>query len=189
MLNSFRNILLHLIAIAPSSFGLWLRQKIYGRNVKIKYFVELSSRKYITFGKDVAIDSLCRIIADTDGFITFGNNVALNRNVLINARGGGRIIVGNDVLIGPNVVIRSNNHRFESLDIPINSQGVTLGCIIIEDDVWIAANCVILPNVKIGKGAIIGAGSVVTRDVEPYSIMGGIPAKKIGSRIKDEKTH
>lgn len=179
----------HLIAVVPSSFGLWLRQKIYGSNVKIKYLVELSSRRYITFGLDVAIDSLCRIIADNDGFIVFGNRVALNRNVLINARGGGRIIIGNDVLIGPNVVIRSNNHRFESLSIPINRQGVTSGRITIEDDVWIAANCVILPNVKIGKGAIIGAGTVVTKDVEPYSIMGGVPAKKIGSRIKDEKTN
>ena len=59
---------------------------------------------------------------------------------------------------------------------------MTKGEIIIEDNVWISSNCVILPNCKIGEGSIVAAGAVVTKDIEPYSIVGGIPAKKIGNR-------
>ena len=59
---------------------------------------------------------------------------------------------------------------------------MTNGEIIIEDNVWISSNCVILPNCIIGEGSIVAAGAVVTKDIEPYSIFGGIPAKKIGSR-------
>ena len=101
---------------------------------------------------------------------------------MINARGIGKILIGKNVLIGPNVVIRSNNHNYQDTSIPIIKQGMTKGVIIIEDDVWISSNCVILPNCTIGEGSIIAAGAVVTKDIEPYSIFGGIPAKKIGVR-------
>ena len=59
---------------------------------------------------------------------------------------------------------------------------MTKGEIIIEDNVWISSNCVILPNCTIGEGSIIAAGAVVTKDIEPFSIVGGIPAKRIGIR-------
>ena len=64
-------------------------------------------------------------------------------------------------------------------------QGHLYGEIVIEDDVWIAANCTITPGTRIGHGAVVGAGAVVTRDVEPYAIVGGVPAHVIGSRRKD----
>ena len=101
---------------------------------------------------------------------------------MINARGKGRIFIGNNVLIGPNVVLRSNNHTFKSTKIPIISQGMTEGEIIIGNDVWIGSNAVILPNCNIGDGAIIGAGAVVTSNIEPYTVVGGIPAKFIKKR-------
>ncbi len=62
------------------------------------------------------------------------------------------------------------------------SQGHQPGTVIIEDDVWIGANCVITPDVRIGRGAVIGAGAVVTRNVAPYTIAGGVPAREIGRR-------
>ena len=104
---------------------------------------------------------------------------------MINARGIGKILIGKDVLIGPNVVIRSSNHKYEDPKIPIKSQGMTNGEIIIKDNVWISSNCVILPNCIIGEGSVVAAGAVVTKDIEPYSIYGGIPAKKLGVENSD----
>ncbi|MBN1431653.1 MAG: acyltransferase [Methanomicrobiaceae archaeon] len=101
---------------------------------------------------------------------------------MLNADCGGSIIIGNNVLIGPNVVVRSADHNFSSADTLIQKQGHTGGRITIEDDVWIGANAVILKGVTIKTGAVVGAGAVVTKDVDEYVIAGGVPAKKISSR-------
>lgn len=112
--------------------------------------------------------------------VKIGFSARMNRNVFITARE--RIIIGNYVMIGPNVVINSGNHNFTSVDRPMRLQGHSSKQIIIEDDVWIGANAVILPGVTLGKGCIIGAGAVVTHNVSPYSIVGGVPAKLIKNR-------
>lgn len=111
-----------------------------------------------------------------------GNWVSVNTNVQIGAADSGEIIIGNDVLIGPNVVIRASNHVYDRVDIPIREQGHSGGKIVIEDDVWIAANAVVLPDVVIGKVAVVAAGAVVTSDVPPYQIVGGVPSKIIANR-------
>ena len=98
---------------------------------------------------------------------------------------GGLIRIGKQVAIGPGTVLRAANHCFDSLEKAIMLQGHLYGEIVIEDDVWIAANCTITPGTRIGHGAVVGAGAVVTRDVEPYAIVGGVPARVIGSRRKD----
>ena len=116
-----------------------------------------------------------------EGFISIGDNCSINTNVQIGASGG-RIIIGNNVLIGPNVVIRAADHVFSDPKILIREQGHAGGDIIIEDDVWICANCVITKSVRIGRGSIIAAGSIVTKDVEPLTIIAGVPANKIKSR-------
>ena len=103
----------------------------------------------------------------------------MNNNVMINARGKGGITIGDNVLIGPNVVLRSNNHMFQDVLIPIREQGMTQGEIVVGDDVWIASNAVILAGVKIGRGAVVAAGGVVTKDVPDYAVVGGVPAKLI----------
>ena len=107
---------------------------------------------------------------------------------MINARGKGKIIIGNNVLIGPNVVLRSSNHSFKTTKKIIMEQGMTEGEIIIHDDVWIGSNAVILPNCEVGNGVIIAAGAVVTSNIDPYSIVGGVPAKLIKKRVKQKKT-
>lgn len=109
-----------------------------------------------------------------------GNNVIINRNVFITARD--YIYIGNDVLIGQNTIINSGNHNFSNPNMPISTQGHSSNKIIIGNDVWIGANCSVLKGVKIGDGAVIGAGSVVTKDVAPYTIVAGVPAKKIKNR-------
>lgn len=113
--------------------------------------------------------------------IVIGENVSINRFTVITAKD--KVTIGNNVLIGSNVIINSGNHNFSKVDIPINQQGHTLAPIIIEDDVWIGSNVCVLAGVTIGKGSVIGAGAVVTKNVEPYSVMGGVPARLIKKRI------
>ena len=87
-----------------------------------------------------------------------------------------------NVLIGPNCIIWSQNHRYQSLEIEIRSQGYEYRPVSIEDDVWIAASCVILPGVTLGKGSIVAAGAVVTKPLPPGVIAAGVPARVIGRR-------
>lgn len=95
------------------------------------------------------------------------------------------VTIGDDVLMGPGVIMLSNSHEFSSLEIPMSQQGARpRRPIVIEDDVWIGARVIVLPGVRVGRGSIVGAGSVVTKSVEPYSIVGGSPARPIGSRLK-----
>jgi len=92
------------------------------------------------------------------------------------------ITIGKYVMIGPELMIFTMNHKFEDRSIPMQKQGGEPGPVIIEDDVWIGARVIILAGVTIGTGAVIGAGSVVTRDVLPFTIVGGVPAKLIRER-------
>jgi len=111
--------------------------------------------------------------------IAMGKRVLINSNAYLYGKGG--IEIGDGVLISPNCVIVAGDHDFSS-PAPILEQPSTGGRIVIGADTWIAANVVITGGVTIGEGSIIGAGAVVTRDTEPYSINGGIPARKIGER-------
>lgn len=112
--------------------------------------------------------------------VEIGSCVGINHHVELG--GQYELSIGNYVMIGPYSQILTANHKFDNLQIPMKLQGIDGGPIVIEDDVWIGAFVVILPNVRIGKGSIIGAHSVVTHDVESYSIMGGVPAKLIKYR-------
>ena len=110
--------------------------------------------------------------------ISIGRHCHINENVFIQGAE-----IGNYVLIAPNVSILSGTHNYSDVTTPIVMQGSTTGLnSIIGDDVWIGRNVVIMPSVKIGDGSIIGAGAVVTKDVEPYSIVGGVPAIVIKKR-------
>lgn len=108
-----------------------------------------------------------------------------NSGVGMNSELYGEIIIGDNVMMGSYVKIYTVNHKFEDINIPMNKQGISeRKKVIIGDDVWIGSNVIILPGVKVGNGAIIGAGAVVTKDVQSYSIVGGNPAKFIKSRVE-----
>lgn len=92
------------------------------------------------------------------------------------------VTIGAYALIGPYCYIASTNHRFERRDIPIQQQGFTTAPVTIGEDAWLGTQVVVLPGVTIGKGAIIGAGSVVTRDVPAYEIWAGVPARFVKNR-------
>lgn len=129
---------------------------------------------------------------DPDGFYSFrnihiGDHVGLGmRPILVAALS--EIRIGSHVMFGPEVTIRGGNHRTDLVGRhmtevgpaekrPSDDQGV-----IIEDDVWIGTRAIILCGVKIGRGAIVAAGAVVTRNVPPYAVVGGVPAKVIKYR-------
>ena len=114
------------------------------------------------------------------GQIEIGNNCSLSQYSILFGLGG--LKIGNGVRIGPHTVVIPSNHNFDRIDIPIFKQGETMLGIIIEDDVWIGANCTICDGVVIGEGSVIGAGSVVTRNIPPFSVAVGSPAKVIKKR-------
>ncbi|MHB8260644.1 MAG: acyltransferase [Bacteroidia bacterium] len=98
------------------------------------------------------------------------------------------IKIGENVMIAPHCVMAAGNHEYRNLDLPMMFAGdFSNGPIIIEDDVWIGANCTITDNVTIGKGTIISANSLVNKDIEPYSIAGGTPCKILSSRLQYKK--
>jgi len=123
----------------------------------------------------------CYFNAD-GGSITVGNWTAFNIGGHINASCGGKIVIGAHCPIGPGVVMRTANHCFEKSNVYIQEQGHQIGDIVIEDDCWIGANAIILGGVSIGKGAIIGAGAVVTKDIPSMAIAVGVPAKVLKYR-------
>jgi acetyltransferase-like isoleucine patch superfamily enzyme len=133
--------------------------------------------------------------------VNIGNSVTIYPNVSIRGRGrltiddccsinGGVIFgltcdltMGRHVMVADNVSFRTADHEFADLKSPMIKQGERASPIEISDDVWIGANATILRGVKIGQGAIIAAHAVVLKDVKPFEIVGGVPAKKIGSRL------
>lgn len=111
--------------------------------------------------------------------ISLGDNSGIGVNALISSC----VTIGNDVMMGPDCIILTANHCMERNGIPMRCQGhEEFRPVVIGNDVWIGARVIILPGVHVGDGAVIGAGSVVTKDVEPYSIVGGNPAKLIRMR-------
>lgn len=117
-------------------------------------------------------------------FVTIGDHCLINHNNVIQAgkSENGRITIKNSVHTGANVIMLAFNHGFYTRDIPTKKQDYLDAPITIEDDVWIGAGSIILAGVTIGKGAIIASNAVVNKDVPPYSIVGGVPAKIIKER-------
>ena len=117
-------------------------------------------------------------------FVTIGEHCLINHNNLIQAGKSeyGRITIGNYVHTGVNVAMIAFNHGFYTREQPIKEQDYIDASITVEDDVWIGAGSTILAGVTIGTGAIIAAGAVVNKDVPPYSIVGGVPAKVLKER-------
>ena len=115
----------------------------------------------------------------------FGRGVTLGdrSGIGINASIGEQTHIGSDVMMDPDCVIYTRNHRFDRLDIPMREQGYgPVEPVEIGDDCWIGGRVTILPGVHVGNGAVIAAGAVVTKDVPPYAVVGGVPAKIIYNR-------
>ncbi len=182
-------IYISILSSIPTEIGVRLRYFAYRSLFKqtngifrIDSGVTIFGFDNIELGKNVNFAKNSYVYANDNGVLIIGDNFGMNNNSQLSAASG-KIVIGNDCSIAPNCVLRASNHTFTSIEIPIREQGHTYGEIVVEDDVWIASNCVVTANTRIGKGSIIGAGSVVTKNVEPYSIMGGVTAKLIKKRF------
>ena len=112
--------------------------------------------------------------------VEIGDNVDIAKQVIITTSGG--VSIGDRTLIGYRTQILSSNHEIPDNRAMIFTSGHQHKKVTIENDVWIGANCLILPGVTIGEGAVVAGGSVVTKDVPAYAIVGGTPAKIIRMR-------
>lgn len=113
--------------------------------------------------------------------IIIGNNVYIGHDVDIIASQE-KVKIGDNCLLAQGVLLVTRKHNFAKRNILVRKQGETRAPIIIENDVWIGAKAIILAGVTIAQGAVIGAGAVVTKNVKPYAVVGGIPAKHIKYR-------
>ena len=140
-------------------------------------------------GSDVHIDSSC---------VGFFKNVSVGNSIYVGPRSNfncmlAEIRLGNHIMVGPDVLFITGNHRYDVVGKymdEITNKDKTQDDdqdIVVEDDVWIGLRSIILKGVTIGEGAIIAAGSVVTKNVEPYKIVGGVPAKVIKDRFSNEQ--
>ena len=201
-----------LLQWVPSAIGSGLRGLVYktifgklGKGVTIKTGVEVFCAYRMQIGHKVSIgrDVRIRSLGSKDR-IKIGDGVSFDRGVDIKAHGnqngieigdrtyigpytclsGGKLKIGKDCLIASHSSIYSNNHIFANVGQNINQQGNSYEGITIEDNCWLGTGVKVMDGVTIGEGSIIGAGAIVTKNIPPYSIAVGVPAKVISSRTE-----
>jgi acetyltransferase-like isoleucine patch superfamily enzyme len=160
--RQFRSLLLHTLYF----FKLALFNRVLGLVAGLRLWVRMNLQSFVWNREH----------------LTVGKNSFWHRGCFIDALGG--VSIGSNVIIGPYTVIHSANHRFNRLDKPIMKQGHNLGKVVIGDDCWIGAHVTVLPGVHIGKGCVVGAGSVVTKSLPDYSVAVGNPAQIIKNRLE-----
>ncbi|WMJ73328.1 acyltransferase [Cytophagaceae bacterium ABcell3] len=163
----------------PRKWVQWFLNPVFhkkGKNALIRKRTRLDLLPFNPFslGNDSTIEDFATI-NNGMGAVSIGSNSRIGiSDVII-----GPVTIGNHVILAQNVVVSGLNHAYEDLHTPICKQKCTTSEIVIEDESWIGANAVITSGVTIGKHSVVAAGSVVTKDVPPYSIVGGNPAKVI----------
>lgn len=196
-----------LVGWVPTVLGIGLRAFLYRAImsmdgiVAIEAGVRLRFADHIHLGKNVYIDERVYLHACPQGirigdntFIMYGSVlhvynfrnlphafIDIGRDSLIGEynilRGQGGIQIGDRVYTGPNVQILAVDHVYEDPERPLIEQGITAEGIVVEDDVWIGAGAILTDGIRVGKGAVIAAGAVVTADVPPHTVVGGVPAR------------
>jgi acetyltransferase-like isoleucine patch superfamily enzyme len=134
----------------------------------------------LSTGERIQLEGLVFIKVTSDAAsVKLGNEVFIGYGAELDISDS--LTVGNHVLIAPGCFITDHQHKRGAYDC-IAAQGCESAPVVIEDDVWLGANVVVLPGIRIGKGAIVGANAVVTQDVAPMTIVAGVPARSIGKR-------
>lgn len=126
------------------------------------------------------------IVRESAFLITYGGNIVIGNRTTINPfsciQGNFGVVIGDDVMIASHVSIFSANHKFGSLLKPMRQQGEFGRGVRIMNDIWIGSHSVILDGVTINNGSVVAAGSVVTRDIPPNSVVAGVPARVVRVR-------
>ena len=118
--------------------------------------------------------------------VSFGDNVFINKGFHISAR---NLTFGNDIMIGPNLVIECDDHVFNEVGVTMfeNRNQRKIGSVTIENDVWMGANVTVLKGVVIGEGSVVGAHSVVTKNIPPYTVCVGAPCRPVKTRFPSDR--
>jgi acetyltransferase-like isoleucine patch superfamily enzyme len=151
-----------------------------GDNVVIEHGALVLNPQHISIGSNVYIGHYAVLRGYESGEMTIGDDTWIGQFCYINSAGG--VKIGSRVGIGPGVKIMSSQHGEEGRQVPVMMCDLEFARVTIQDDCDIGMGAIILPGRTVGRGSIVGAGAVVTRDVEPYSIVAGVPARKIGER-------
>lgn len=175
--------------------SLWVGRVLATRHryVSVHPTARLSPQAYIhPRSGAIAIGSRTTVAlgAIVQGNVILGNDASVQAYSVLVGYGSqdtptGQIRIGNGVRIAPHVMMIAANHVFSDPHCPIHDQGLDHAPITIEDDVWIGGRVNVVAGVTIGRGSVIGAGTVVTKDIQPYSVAVGVPARVIQSRLAD----
>jgi len=145
-----------------------------GSVIRRKTRIDVLPFNRFVLGARSVVEDFCTINNGV-GDVIIGNGTLIGMgNVII-----GPITIGSNVILAQNIVASGLNHEYKNIDIPICRQNVTTSQIIIEDECWIAANAVITAGVTIGKHSVVAAGAVVTKNIPPFSVAAGNPARVI----------
>jgi acetyltransferase-like isoleucine patch superfamily enzyme len=149
------------------------------------------SRQGIILGDHVTVGSMAMIRPSGYYRRTIGEGMSIGDHSNIGPYCyigcSGHIRIGSHVLMGARVSMHAENHNIDRVDVPIDAQGVTREDIVIEDDCWLGGGATILAGVHVGRGAVVAAGAVVTRDVPPYTVVAGMPARVVRRRDEDQR--
>lgn len=146
------------------------------RNIEIR----VHGKARVNIGKNVRIDRGVRILAANQSEITIGEGTRIGLYTVFN--GGDSITVGKKTLISGFVYLQTSMHGFKDRNLSVQEQGYDHLPVVLEEDVWLGTHVVILPGVRLEKGVVVGSNAVVTKSVEAYKVVGGIPAKELKER-------
>jgi len=162
-----------------------------GPNLILEDYVQINalSDKGVIFGRNVTIGKaviiMCTgVIANKGVGLEIGDYSAIGAQSFIGCQGG--VKIGSNVIMGPGVRIFSENHNYDDISVPIRLQGESRKGVVVEDDCWVGSGVTILDGVTIGTGSLIAAGSVVAKNIPPFSVVAGVPAKVMKARKADE---
>ena len=176
--------------------------------------VRVLHARHVTAGRDLNLEEGCQIMGLSKRGIVFGDRCTVGRYAQIAPTGvlggvlgeglrlgdnanigpfsfigcSGYVEIGARVLMGPRVNLLAENHNIDVANVPIKSQGVTRQFIVIENDCWLGAGSTVLAGVTVGHDSVVAAGAVVTRDVPPCSVVGGVPAHVLRTRTPRDAT-
>jgi len=189
-------------ALDPTCPCLWRR---IGRDTSIRRSARIRNSERIELGDGVEIEDNAVLDCSSRASLSIGDHSHIHTHAILMTYGGqislgsyctvnpfcilyghGGIKIGNEVRIATHTVMVASNHVYDDPNRSIRSQGVTGRGIVVEDDVWVGAGVSVLDGVTIGRGSVVGAGAVVTTDVPPYSVVGGVPARILKWRKSPE---